>query len=578
VESLPELTVVVPTHDVEPWVDDCLTSIRSQQGIDLRIIVIDDHSTDGTLSVVRRHAAEDSRLTVVESVARGGGTARNLGASLAATDYLAFADGDDLVPPGAYAALAGSLMRSGSDMAVGNFYKFAALRSWRPSLRWRAFDHPREAIQLADSPRLIWNRACWNRVFRTDFWRSTGIVFPDVPRSNDIVPMTTALVSAEKIDVVPDYVYLYRERPGSGSMTASAGSVGGLLSYLQQEVACAELLAAQPAAVRDEYQHVVFDADGWVHLRRALLGAHREGVEVPDGVVEPVRRLISAAAPSFFAQLPLERRLVLELVSAGKIADAIECLVRLESGWSPDTIDADLRFWVAMAATGFTSPNDREAALADLVLEPLSRVAPEVGTELVRSALPAIDAARLPDLEAHLLLERRFPLLRIARSIRSLDAEGLVRGAVLQHHEVFVLRRVAFSRGRIELEGETTAAPTGTFPVVARPVASGPDVAVGALAVATRPDGTRGWVLKLRAGGIRDGEWNLVVAVDEDDLGPIETEIVAGNRGPVVPDARWARLVVLPRHQPGERVRIVARGTLLRRVLRRGRSWLVRTA
>ena len=86
---------------------------------------------------------------------------------------------------------------------------------------WPAFDEERTLVRLAEAPSALRNRACWNRVFRRDFWDSAGISFPDASRSNDIEPMVHALTTA-RFDVVTETVYVYRDRPGPGSMTATS--------------------------------------------------------------------------------------------------------------------------------------------------------------------------------------------------------------------------------------------------------------------------------------------------------------------------------------------------------------------
>lgn len=579
VESLPELTVVVPTHDVEPWVDDCLTSIRSQQGVALRIIVVDDHSTDGTLSVVRRHAAEDSRLTVIEARERGGGPARNLGASLVTTEYMAFADGDDLLPPGAYAALAGSLAKTGSELAIGNFYKFSALRSWRPSLRWHVFDDTRTSIRLVDNPGLVWNRACWNRVFRTDFWQARGIEFPDVPRSNDIVPMTTALVTARAIDVIPDFVYLYRERPGTGSMTALAATVTGLLSYLRQEVECADLLADQPQQVQDQYQRVVFDADGWVHLRRALLQVHAEGGTAPAEIVELVRRLVAIANADYLARIPLTRRIVLRLVTAGRLPEAIECLVRLETDWTGPGAAGDARFWIGMSDLAFEDRDEHAVAIVDLVLEPLSRIAALAHDDVLEVIIAMLKGGVLDGIDGIVAAEGRPALRRVIAAITAVDTAGLRRASRLGSHQSVVLERASVKRGHLYLEGTARLERTeAELPLIARRMHTSGEAAVGALTVTATADGEVAWKIRVPGRRLVDGNWQLVARVMADDFGPVEVHVVAGPRGPVVPESRWARLVVLPRKQAGDRVVLAARGTFTRRVVRKVRTVVRRSA
>ncbi|HEY9392880.1 MAG TPA: glycosyltransferase family 2 protein, partial [Nocardioides sp.] len=292
--ATPELSVVVPTHDVGLWVGELLSSILEDQStpadpVALEVIVVDDSSTDETFEIAEAYAARDPRLTVVRSPGKGGGQARNHGVSLARGRFLAFADGDDLVPRGAYAAMLRKTRETGSDMVVGRFFKLFSDRVWWPVRAWPAFDEERTLVTLADAPSALRNRACWNRVFRRDFWDAAQISFPDASRSNDIEPMVHALTRA-RFDIVTETVYVYRDRPGPGSMTAKSHSPAGIISYLEQELRCARrIVALGDPKVLAEYASLIFDADGWMAIVRAL-----RGMSVIDPVaLDPARALIT---------------------------------------------------------------------------------------------------------------------------------------------------------------------------------------------------------------------------------------------------------------------------------------------
>jgi hypothetical protein len=67
-ESAPRLrrpvTVVLPVRDEEAHVQDCLQALLAQQGVaDLRVVVVDDGSTDATAALVR--AVDDPRVRLV---------------------------------------------------------------------------------------------------------------------------------------------------------------------------------------------------------------------------------------------------------------------------------------------------------------------------------------------------------------------------------------------------------------------------------------------------------------------------------------------------------------------------------
>ncbi|MER7607516.1 glycosyltransferase family 2 protein [Nocardioides sp. NPDC127503] len=340
--TTPELSVVVPTHDVGLWVGELLSSILEDQStpadpVDLEVIVVDDASTDETFEIAEAYAARDPRLTVVRSPGKGGGQARNHGVSLARGRFLAFADGDDLVPRGAYAAMLRKTRQTGSDMVVGRFFKLFSDRVWWPVRAWPAFDEERTLVTLADAPSALRNRACWNRVFRRDFWDAAQITFPDASRSNDIEPMVHALTRA-RFDIVTETVYVYRDRPGPGSMTAKSHSPAGIISYLKQELRCARrIVALGDPKVRAEYASLIFDADGWMAIVRAL-----RGMSVIDPVaLEPARALIAELVALFddgvVDDLERDKRWGWRLVESGQWATAAR-LIGEDVRWGDRTV------------------------------------------------------------------------------------------------------------------------------------------------------------------------------------------------------------------------------------------------
>src|SRR4051794_7057293 len=116
----PRVSVVVPVYDVEAYLPATLDSVLGQAGVDLQVVVVDDGSTDGSGAIADGYAARDPRVRVVHTTNHGLGAARNEGLAHATGDLLAFADSDDVVPPGAYAALLRPLQRSGADFVTGS--------------------------------------------------------------------------------------------------------------------------------------------------------------------------------------------------------------------------------------------------------------------------------------------------------------------------------------------------------------------------------------------------------------------------------------------------------------------------
>lgn len=99
------LTVVVPVYNRAKLVERSLESIRRQDVRPLRIIIVDNGSTDGSLDVVRQwKAAHDSEPGLVIDIEseprRGAAAARRHGQDRADTEWIYFFDSDDEMCPG----------------------------------------------------------------------------------------------------------------------------------------------------------------------------------------------------------------------------------------------------------------------------------------------------------------------------------------------------------------------------------------------------------------------------------------------------------------------------------------------
>ncbi|MEK8143528.1 glycosyltransferase family 2 protein [Streptomyces sp. M10(2022)] len=75
----PLLSVVVPVHNVEDYLQECLDSLAGQSLDAIEVVLVDDGSTDGSGRIAREHAARDSRFRFVHQPNAGLSAARNTG-------------------------------------------------------------------------------------------------------------------------------------------------------------------------------------------------------------------------------------------------------------------------------------------------------------------------------------------------------------------------------------------------------------------------------------------------------------------------------------------------------------------
>lgn len=96
---MPKVSIIVPVHNTERYLQACVDSLTSQSLADIEIILVENCSTDNSLSLCYKLAESDSRIKVLSIDKADLSTARNEGVKVAEGDYIGFVDSDDTVLP-----------------------------------------------------------------------------------------------------------------------------------------------------------------------------------------------------------------------------------------------------------------------------------------------------------------------------------------------------------------------------------------------------------------------------------------------------------------------------------------------
>jgi GT2 family glycosyltransferase len=99
--SHPLVSVIIPVYNCERFVAEALRSVLAQDYPNLEVIVVDDGSTDATVSIVE---SLGPRIRLLRQRNLGPAAARNRAVQASAGEYLAFLDGDDAWLPGKVSA------------------------------------------------------------------------------------------------------------------------------------------------------------------------------------------------------------------------------------------------------------------------------------------------------------------------------------------------------------------------------------------------------------------------------------------------------------------------------------------
>jgi len=97
IESLALISIIMPAYNVEPYISDAIKSILAQSYRLLELIIIDDGSTDASLSIAQYYANLDSRIKVISQKNKGLSSTRNTGLKISKGKYIYFFDSDDVL-------------------------------------------------------------------------------------------------------------------------------------------------------------------------------------------------------------------------------------------------------------------------------------------------------------------------------------------------------------------------------------------------------------------------------------------------------------------------------------------------
>ena len=115
------ISVIVPSYNIEPYLERCVDSLVNQTYRDLEIILVDDGSTDGTGKLCDRLTQRDPRIKAVHKENGGLSDARNAGIDCANGEFYSFIDGDDFIEPDTYEAMIAEMEDPQVSIVAGGF-------------------------------------------------------------------------------------------------------------------------------------------------------------------------------------------------------------------------------------------------------------------------------------------------------------------------------------------------------------------------------------------------------------------------------------------------------------------------
>ena len=99
--KMPLVSVIIPMYNAEKYIEETLVSLKNQTYENYEVIIVDNASTDNSISVSQKMSSYFKSFLIVQLEANSGGPARprNVGVEHSSGEYIAFLDADDLWEP-----------------------------------------------------------------------------------------------------------------------------------------------------------------------------------------------------------------------------------------------------------------------------------------------------------------------------------------------------------------------------------------------------------------------------------------------------------------------------------------------
>ena len=229
------ISVVMPVYNVAPYVERCLLSVMQQTRPAEECLIIDDASTDNSVTLCERLIANydgPTRFTILHhDHNRGLSAARNTGTAAATGTYIYYVDSDDEMTIDSLEELAAPIGHDKSiEMVMGNCsIDTSALNDWRHNLR-RTFGTPQPRF-MQDTPLELKSNedirewfykgkvrrpvGVWNKLLKLSFVKENQLYNKEGQLYEDRLWTYYLMRCLTHAAFVHEVTYLHHQRPGS---------------------------------------------------------------------------------------------------------------------------------------------------------------------------------------------------------------------------------------------------------------------------------------------------------------------------------------------------------------------------
>lgn len=233
-----KVSVIMPSLNVEKYIETCLKSALNQSIKDIEIICVDAGSTDGTLDIIKKYAQSDSRIVIINSDVRSYGYQVNIGIENAKGKYIAILETDDWIQCDMYSSLYDVAEKYRLDYVAADFDFVYELKDDKKCFkRYRQFSknsnmYNSVLLQNDINKLRTSDYVLWKGIYNRQFILNNKIKLHESPKAayQDMGFLQQIKTYAQRAMYIDKSFYRYR----IGRVGSSTCSLDGLLFYMNE--------------------------------------------------------------------------------------------------------------------------------------------------------------------------------------------------------------------------------------------------------------------------------------------------------------------------------------------------------
>ena len=212
------ISIIVPVYNVSRYLSRCLTSLSFLLSDDNEMIIVNDGSTDDSLSIAEDFAKNYSNVSIVTQENGGLSAARNTGMRFAHGEYLWFVDSDDYIDKNQFQSVYKEVSSCKYDAIV-----FGRIDDLGDKMEKRVFLYDKEYLSGVDYfkdsiSHDVYRTNAWDKIFRRTLLEDNNITFIEGRLYEDMLFCQYVFLRAKRVRLLNVYPYIYNLTNG-GSIT-----------------------------------------------------------------------------------------------------------------------------------------------------------------------------------------------------------------------------------------------------------------------------------------------------------------------------------------------------------------------